>query len=264
MTKVVSKKLRRQGQILDVLGLNPTMRVNEMARTLGVSSETVRRDLAELDETGQIKRTYGGAVRTNEFEPALAERLKLHIQERERIARFGLSRVEGVPSIFVGGGATTLHFARALRNTKQQITILTASYSVASQLATNSLIEVMMLPGRLDPNEGQVFGPETVGFIAQYNVPVAIMGASAIDDKGVSEASLSAAQTYSAMIEHAERTIVLADSSKFGTRSLQTILNWGPTTSLITDTAPLHELRNKLDNHSVELLIAEHKYISPN
>lgn len=264
MAKVASKKLRRQGQILDVLTLNPTMRVNELARTLAVSSETVRRDLAELDETGQIQRTYGGAVRTKEFEPALADRLKLHIQERERIARFALSQIEGMPSIFIGGGATTLHFARALRHIKHKITVLTASYSVAVELATNPLIEVMVLPGTLDPEEGQVYGPETVDFIARYNVPVAIMGASAIDENGVSEASLSAAQTYSAMIEHANRTMILADSSKFGTRSLQAILDWGPTTSLITDTTPRDELKNMLDNHGVELLIADGKGASEN
>ena len=256
LTKFTSKKIRRQIQILEILGLNPAMRVNELARTLKVSSETVRRDLAKLDETGQIKRTYGGAVRTNEFEPALAERLKLHIQERKRIAQSAVSQIEGLPSIFVGGGATTLHFARALRATKQKITVLTASYNIATELSANPLIEVMLLPGILDPNEEQVYGPETVRFITQFNVAVAVMGASAIDNTGVSEALLNAAQIYSAMIEHANHTIVLADSSKFGTRSLQKILDWGQDVTLITDTPPPPELSNRIGNHNVGLFVA--------
>ena len=70
----MSKKKKRQNRILNQLELNPRIRVNEMAEDLGVSTETVRRDLAELDGAGRIQRTYGGAVSIKTFEPALAER----------------------------------------------------------------------------------------------------------------------------------------------------------------------------------------------
>ena len=70
----MSKKTRRQDLLLSVLEKNASIRVNELADQLDVSTETVRRDLSELDRTGQIKRTYGGAVRTKSFEPALEER----------------------------------------------------------------------------------------------------------------------------------------------------------------------------------------------
>ena len=81
MPKNQSKKARRQSNILDVLQLDPAKRVTELANELDVSAETVRRDLAELDASGRIKRTYGGAVRIAQFEPALSERLKLHVAE---------------------------------------------------------------------------------------------------------------------------------------------------------------------------------------
>ncbi|MEL6962635.1 MAG: DeoR family transcriptional regulator, partial [Pseudomonadota bacterium] len=111
MVRKSSKKSARHSRILDVLEINPSIRVNALADELDVSTETVRRDLAELDETGRIKRTYGGAVRTTAFEPALAERLKLHVQERERVARHAVTSLADVQSLFIGGGATTLHFA---------------------------------------------------------------------------------------------------------------------------------------------------------
>lgn len=121
--------------------------------------------------TLQIRRTYGGAVRTNEFEPALAERLKLHNEERERIARYAVSKIEGEATLIIGGGATTLHFARALRNIERKITVLTVTFDIAIELAKNPLIEVMSLPGLVEPKEGLVCGPETVNAIAQYKVP---------------------------------------------------------------------------------------------
>lgn len=256
MTKSDSKKTRRQNKILDTLKLNPTIRVNELAQNLGVSSETIRRDLAELDESGQVTRTYGGAVKANEFEPALTDRLKLHNIEREQIARRAVSFIGDVPSLLIGGGATTFHFARALRNINRKITVITATFSVAAELATNPLIEVMSLPGIVEPKEGLVCGLETAQYIARYKVPFAIMGASAIDEEGVSEALLSAAQVYSAMIEHADSTIILADNSKFGARSLQSILKWGKNTVLITDTTPPPSLRNSIENKGGTICVA--------
>ena len=67
-------KSDRQARIVAELRATPSLRVNELAELLGVSTETVRRDLAELDERGLINRTYGGAMRPVAFEPALAER----------------------------------------------------------------------------------------------------------------------------------------------------------------------------------------------
>jgi DeoR/GlpR family transcriptional regulator of sugar metabolism len=139
LTKSLSKKSARHQRILDVLEINPTIRVNALATDLGVSTETVRRDLAELDKTGRIRRTYGGAVRTKTFEPALAERLKLHVQERERIARHAVTLLADVRSLFIGGGATTMHFARALRSVDHPLTVLTPSLSIAMELASNPL-----------------------------------------------------------------------------------------------------------------------------
>ena len=79
-------KSDRQARIVAELRAAPSLRVNELALLLSVSTETVRRDLAELDERGLVNRTYGGAMRPVSFEPALAEREMLMVAEREAIA----------------------------------------------------------------------------------------------------------------------------------------------------------------------------------
>ncbi|MBK0329284.1 DeoR/GlpR transcriptional regulator [Rhodobacteraceae bacterium F11138] len=251
-----SKKGRRQAHILENLDINPAMRVGELADKLDVSSETVRRDLAELDAAGRIRRTYGGAVRTTTFEPVLAERLKLHVTAREKIARHAMTLLEDADSLLIGGGATTLHFARALKSIDRQITVLTASFGIAIELATNPLIEVISLPGKVEPKEGLLHGPETLEYINRYRTPIAVMGASGIDETGVSEALLSAAQVYEAMIRIADHTIVLADGSKMGNRSLRQILSWGPDTTLVSDTAPTSAIRHAFDEAGAAFRIA--------
>src|SRR6056297_1121169 len=147
----MSKKILRHDQILSILEVNPSIRVAEIAEELGVSSETVRRDLTELDESGRIKRTYGGAVRTKSFEPALAERLQLHTRAREQIAQRALESIGDAGSLFIGGGATTMHFARALRGINRQLTVLTPAFSIATELSVNPLIQVLSLPGMVEP-----------------------------------------------------------------------------------------------------------------
>lgn len=256
MPKNQSKKARRQSNILDVLQLDPAKRVTELANELDVSAETVRRDLAELDASGRIKRTYGGAVRMAQFEPALSERLKLHVAERDRIARHAVGLLDEADSLFIGGGATTLHTARALRSIDRPITVLAASFTIALELAQNPLIEVIALPGKVEHGEGMVFGPETLDYIAKYRTPVAIVGASAIDEKGVSEAVLGAAQVYEAMIASAEHTIVVADSSKVRNRALRMILKWGPDTTLVTDLPPEERVDEAISASGARVLVA--------
>jgi len=250
----MSKKKRRHDRILSVLDANPTIRVNELAYELGVSTETVRRDLTELDGTGSIKRTYGGAVSTKTFEPALAERLKLHIKAREKIARMAVERVGDANSLFIGGGATLLHFARALRQINRRLTVLTPAFSIATELSTNPLIEVMSLPGIVEPKEGLVTGGETLKCIAQFRTPLAVVGASGVDTNGVSEALLNAAQVYSAMTDNADQTLVLADSSKFGTRSLQQTIGLQKNMCLITEKAPDPIMQDAVARSGAELI----------
>lgn len=250
----MSKKTQRHDRILSVLDVNPSIRVNELAGELGVSTETVRRDLSELDDTGRIKRTYGGAVLTKTFEPALAERSKLHIEARQTIAQLAVERIGEANSLFIGAGATLLHFARALRRIDRKITVLTPAFSIATELARNPLIEVISLPGVLEPHEGMVVGGETLKFIAMFRTPIAVVGASGVDSLGVSEALPNAAQVYTAMIGNAVETLVLADSSKFGTRSLQQTTPLKQDLCLITEVEPDPLTRQAIQNSGAELL----------
>lgn len=252
----LSKKGRRQKEILDVLDRNPSMRVSELAETLNVSSETIRRDLTQLDEVGRISRTYGGAVRGQVCEPGLAERLGQHIEARQAIACAALELVGDSETIFIGGGATALHFARALRSYTRRLTVLTPAYRVATELSENSNIQIMCLPGIFDGREGLVTGPETLATIRSYHVPVAFMGASTVDADGVGEAMLGPSEVYRAMIETAQTSYILADQSKFYRRSLKYIAAWASGIHLVTDGAPNLDMLKALKKSGADVILS--------
>jgi len=238
-----SKKVIRQEHILAALEANPARRVNELSQELGVSSETIRRDLSELDQAGKISRTYGGAVRSSlVLEPALAVRIKTQVKERQRIAKEALAHLGAANSLFISGGATALHFARLLRTITRPMVVITPAYSVAIALAPNPLIQVIQLPGVVNGEEGLVCGPETIAAIERFRAPVAVLSASGIDASGLSEALPAAAQIYTAMITHAERTLMLADATKFNKRALCALCTWGRHLHLITDAIPPERL----------------------
>jgi len=233
------KKVIRHEYILAALEGNPARRVHELSQELGVSSETIRRDLSELDQAGKISRTYGGAVRSSlVLEPALAIRIKTQVKERQRIAKEALSHLGAANSLFISGGATALYFARLLRTVTRPMVVITPAYSVAIALASNPLIQVIQLPGVLNGEEGLVCGPDTIAAIERFRAPVTVLSASGIDTNGLSEALPAAAQIYTTMISHSEHTLLLADATKFNKRALCTLCTWSGRIHLVTDAVP--------------------------
>jgi len=251
------RKSQRQERILAALHLNPSLRVHQLSDALSVSAETIRRDLAELDDCGKIKRTYGGAVRTQEFEPALAERLMLNVRERQAIAERTVGMLRGVEAMLIGGGSTTLHFAKALSATEHGLTVITPAYHIAMELSRNPRIEVICLPGTFDGHEGLVHGPSTISALARFHLPIAVIGASGLHGAGISEAMPGAAEVYQAMITNADQVFIVADSSKFNKRALNLVSHWKDNFTLVTDAKPEEELGAALQGSSTSIKIAE-------
>lgn len=235
-------KSSRQSRILAELRAAPALRVNELALRLSVSTETVRRDLAELDATGLISRTYGGAMRQVPFEPALNVREGLMVAQKLRIAEAAAKQVVENDIVMIGGGATTLHFARRLAVICDHVTVITHSFSVAAAVATNSTHKVLVLPGQYDGREGLIHGPDTIEALQRLHANKAFLGASGVTVEGPNDASIGPGLTYGAMMRRSAHAYILADHSKFGSPSLTVYGGWSAATTLISDTMPSGEL----------------------
>ena len=247
-------KSDRQARIVAELRTAPTLRVNELALRLDVSTETVRRDLAELDERGLINRTYGGAMRPVSVEPALAEREKLMVAERERIAAAALDLVEPNDILMIGGGATTTIFARRLATERDRLTVITHAFSIAVALAANPFHRVLILPGQYDSREGLIHGPETIEALQRYRANKAFLGASGLTVEGASDAGVGPGLIYGAMMRRSSETIILADHTKFGRTSLSVYSGWSSQMVLVNEELPTGELQSVLAKERVRVI----------
>jgi DeoR/GlpR family transcriptional regulator of sugar metabolism len=249
-------KAARHERIVRELMASSTLRVSELAAELSVSTETIRRDLFELNEKGLINRTYGGAVRPLGSEPAVSERHTLMVSEREAIAATAVKFIKPNEVVAIGAGATTTHVARRMAAECRDVTVITHSFSVATVLAANPTLTVIMCPGRYNGREGMMVGSETIEFLQSYNANWAILGASGITTEGLSEAEPGAASVYKAMMLRAVETLVVADHTKFSQQALAIWGRWHDIKRLVTDAPPPPAIARAMDRARVELVIA--------
>ncbi len=252
-----SRKQVRQDRIIALLRANPTVRIAELAREFGVSTETVRRDLDELGKLGAVNRTYGGAARSAMgHEAAVNERLQDHVEERQRIALSASRTVETGDLVMIDGGSTTIHFARQLAALGRRVTAITNSLGVAAALGQDPSSKVVLCPGDYHPSEGVVTGPETIAFLERFFVDKAFIGASGLTAAGPSEVHSSAAWVKRRMLRQAERSYLLLDSSKFDALRHELVCPLGEIDEVVTDRRPGSRLRAELANAAVEVTVA--------
>jgi DeoR/GlpR family transcriptional regulator of sugar metabolism len=249
-------KTGRQARIVDELQASPTLRVSELAAALGVSTETIRRDLAELDTKGLINRTYGGAVRPFGHEPTIRERHQMLVPERESIAAAASRLVQHGEVLIVGGGATTTHVARRLAAEKKDLKVFTDSFAVATVLAANPTIDVMICPGRYNGQEGCMCGSETINYLGGVYANHTILGATGLTEDGASDADMDAAANYRAMAMRATAVTVVADHTKFDRVAVSVYARWQSIARLVTDESPQGRLRLALERAGVEVIVA--------
>jgi DeoR family glycerol-3-phosphate regulon repressor len=249
------KKAERHQQILLELRLAPHVRISDLAETFSVTTETVRRDIADLATRGLLQKSHGGASpRTPGTHRVLDERQREHVNERRQLAQVALATVDDGQSIMIDAGATTMEFARALAISGKTVTAITNSLQVAMILGTAENIKVIMTPGQYLNDEAALVGTETCGFLRRYHVDACYLGASGLDVSGISETIESFAAVKHTMLDQSRARRFLIDSSKFGKRHLALVADIGDVELLISDAAPRDDLAAILQRKSVTVL----------
>lgn len=236
--RIKLSKQERHRHITEKLKDSPAIRVSELSQEIGVSTETIRRDLDELESQGLISRTYGGAAPALNKEPSFKQRESMNSQSYDLIAKAACHFVENGDVLSIGSSVTTLRVAVHLAAEKKDLTVFTDSYAIASALGENPTFTVHVCPGLYNDSECCVYGPESVNYFSNIYVQKAILGASGLSIDGVSNVDFEIAETYKAMSRRASQTIIVADHSKIARDAVSTYLNWNQIARLIIDEAP--------------------------
>lgn len=252
------RKAERHAQILLELRLAPHVRVSDLAASFDVTTETVRRDIAELSAQGLLQKSYGGASpRAPGAQSVLDERQREHVDERRQMAQLAAKRVTDGQTLMIDAGATMMEFARALTLSRVTATVLTNSLQVAMILGASDRVRVVMTPGDYMNAEAALTGTATCDFLRGFNVDACFLGASALDETGVSEAIAGFAEVKRAMLDQSRAAHFLIDASKFGKRHLTQVTPLEHLGHLITDAAPKDPLALALRQHRTPVITPE-------
>ena len=192
--------------------------VVDLAETLNVTPETIRRDLSILERQGLVRRVHGGAipVRRLGYQPTVDSRNAVHIEEKGRIAEAALDEVPLEGAIIIDSGTTTGRLVAMLPHDRQ-LTVVTNSVQHAIALANRENITCLLLGGRVRGRTLACVESWAVNSLKGITADVAIVGADGVSvERGLTTPDRIEAEIKAAMLAAARRKVVLADHTKFG------------------------------------------------
>lgn len=213
----------RQSLLLDRIKVDGVIVAKEVAAELAVSMDTIRRDLIALENQSLLKRVKGGAVAKSVLHKPFIERTKQQDTWLADSHSVLMSLLEGVNTLYLDGGTSTLNVANAIA-LGSTITVITPSPVIATCLLERH-INTILLGGRLHPSGAIATGCRTIRDINSTYVDMAVLGACGLDDSwGLSAQDMVEAEVKSAMARQSRQVVVLASQEKLHTRAPYQVL----------------------------------------
>lgn len=249
----------RRREILNVLGRNGRVTVDEVVQQFSVSAVTARGDLDVLSENGLLVRSHGGGIRPLDVAPEhpLKVREGMHRPEKVRIAEAAAALIRPLQTVMLCTGSTSAELARRIRrDCPEGITVITYALDVAAKFTDLPNVSVVMLGGFLRHPSTAVVGPHAEHMMNSLHADHCFMSTVGLDvNVGLTTLDIMEAHLNQRMIASAREVTVLVDSSKFGVRSLSLISDFKSINRVITDAgAPPRDVE-KLRSLGVEVLL---------
>ncbi|MCS2170172.1 L-fucose operon activator [Scandinavium sp. TWS1a] len=234
-------KVARHQHIVTLLAQSHSLTTDELAAILGVSKETVRRDLSELQQQGYIQRSHGRAraIRRNQQdnEAPFHARLKRHYAHKSDIARHALAWIDEGMTIALDASSTCWVLARQLPDIP--LTVFTNSHPVCMELGKREQIRLISSGGELQRQYGYYVNPALISQLKMLEIDLFIFSCEGVDRSGVMwDPSGHNASFKSLLLKRASQSLLLMDKSKFNRSSEVRIGPLSDVTHLISDAEP--------------------------
>ena len=210
---------QRKQHLLDVLRRDGQIIAKTLSQTLGLSEDTIRRDLRELAQEGLLQRVHGGALPASSAVVNYAAREHIAPSSKIAIGRAAAGLIQPGQVVLLDGGTTAMQVARHL-HPQLQATIVTHSPTIAVELASHDTVEVIMLGGRLFKHSVVAVGTATTEALSHIRADLYFMGVTGVHlTAGLSTGDLEEAYIKRALSRQAAETWVLASTEKLGVAS---------------------------------------------
>ena len=251
--------VERRRLIAESIRSRGVVSVAEMARVLGTTEITMRRDLGAMAKDGLLVRTHGGAVLPAALghEPSYSEKARQAGAEKAAIARLAVEMIRPGDSILLGPGTTTLALARLLVSFPE-LTVVTNSLLVAQALMEATHVEVILTGGTLRRSIHALVGPAAEESVRSLRASQAfISGNGFTADRGLSTPSPLVAATDRSLASSAQQVVVLADHTKIGEETMCQTVPAARVHTLITDSRARPAELEAIRAAGVEVRVAE-------
>lgn len=226
---------QRKQHLLDVLKRDGQLVAKVLSQTLGLSEDTIRRDLRELAQEGLLQRVHGGALPASSAIADYAARQNIAPSSKIAIGRAAARLIQPGQVVLLDGGTTAMQVARHL-HPQLEATIVTHSPTIAVELAGHQTVEVVMLGGRLFKHSVVAVGTATTEALSHIRADLYLMGVTGIHlTAGLSTGDLEEAYIKRALSRQAAETWVLGSTEKLGVASACVIAPLAEVSGLIIE-----------------------------
>ncbi|MEU0283062.1 DeoR/GlpR family DNA-binding transcription regulator [Streptomyces sp. NPDC006195] len=231
------KRDERISIILTLLSQRGELQVHFLPKILGVSGATVRRDLAVMEETGLIRRSYGKVTAARRgVELPVSLRHSQNTEAKRRIGSLTSSLIPSRPLTIALTGGTTMDFVARNLATRSDLTVVTNGLDTATSLMARQMVHVVVTGGTARALSNDLVGKGAEESLRSYRFDFAIVGADGISPAaGITRHSSRGAEIDRVMLEQAEHRIVVADSSKLGRVHKAKVADIGSVDTVVTD-----------------------------
>jgi DeoR/GlpR family transcriptional regulator of sugar metabolism len=248
----------RQRKIVELVNQRLSVRVSELSKIFSVTEETIRRDLEKLEKDKLLMRSHGGAVSMEEeqSETSYLEREITNAAEKKAIARQAIKHIEQGDQIVLDASTTAWYMAKELPD--MPLTVLTNSIKVTIELSKKEQIKVISTGGALLSQSLSYVGPLAERSLNMYHVNKVFLSCKGVHmERGLSDFNEMQALLKKQMLEMADEKILLADSSKFGTRAFSHIAPLSKIDTIITDSKIDEQTKKQLEERNIKITIVE-------
>ncbi|USG63007.1 DeoR/GlpR family DNA-binding transcription regulator [Sneathiella marina] len=248
------KQTKRQMDIMRLLQIEKSCGVIELATKLGVSDETIRRDIKQMTQTGSVEKIHGGVMLPHSsLEPPFLRRLEEQRQEKQKIAKLAASIIGDGETLLIDNGSTSCYIAKEL-SAHRNMTIVTNSTEVARDLCARNNNTVYMAGGELRADDSAAYGPTAVSFAKQFSTERAILSIGALHGElGCFDFDLSEAEFKRAVIPQASSIVMVADHTKFNRPGVVKVCDFTRVDMLLTDQLPPQEIVDQIGRNHIHI-----------
>lgn len=259
MANTERKLDERRQKILELLRRDGQVKVKQLSDLLGATVVTIRSDLDTLERDGYLERVQGGAVQTtrNFYNMAFSDRKQEHMAEKKQIAAMAARQIHDGDTLMMNSGTTTYFTACELKRFRN-LNIVTNSLTVAVELGDVPTFRVILLGGEINAQYSFSYGEDARQQLMRYKADHAILSMDGIDETiGITTYHAEESVIDRLMIERAQKTVIVADSTKLGKESFSHVCALAQIDHWITDCHADKALLHGIRSQGVEVGVAQ-------